>query len=65
MHVLPLVFDPCPIMLLHFFWIYNPHMRENMQFLALGAWLTLLKMMFSRSIHLFVNDKSLFFFVAE
>jgi hypothetical protein len=26
----PLVWDPCPIILLHLFWVYNPHMRENM-----------------------------------
>jgi hypothetical protein len=32
--VLPLVCDPCPIILLHLFWVYNLHMRENICFLA-------------------------------
>jgi hypothetical protein len=27
--ILPLVCDPCPIILLHLFWVYNLHMREN------------------------------------
>jgi hypothetical protein len=48
--------DPCPIILLHLFRVYNPHMRENMGFLAFWAWLTSLEMMFSSSIHLLVND---------
>jgi hypothetical protein len=51
MGIFPLVYDPCPIILLHLFWVYNPHMRENMEFLAFWAWLTSLKMMFSSSIH--------------
>jgi hypothetical protein len=52
---LSLVCDACPRILLHLFWVYNPHMMENMQFLAIWAWLTSLKMMFSSSIHLLVN----------
>jgi hypothetical protein len=36
-----------------------------MQFLAFSAWLTLLKILFSSSIHLLVNDKISFFFVTE
>jgi hypothetical protein len=63
-HVFPLVCDPCPIILLHLLWVYNLHMRENMWFLAFWPWLTLLKMMFSSSIHLFASDKISFFFVA-
>jgi hypothetical protein len=43
MCVLPLVCDPCPIILLHLFGVYNLHMRENMWFLAFWAWLTSLK----------------------
>jgi hypothetical protein len=39
--------------------------RQNTQFLALWTWLTLLKMMFSSSIHLFENDKISFFFIAK
>jgi hypothetical protein len=61
----PLVCNPCPIILLHFFGVYNPPKRENMRFLTFWAWLTLLKMIFSSSIHLLVNDNILFFFVAE
>jgi hypothetical protein len=40
-------------------------MKENMQFLDFWAWLTLFKMIFSRSIHLLTNDKISFFFVPE
>jgi hypothetical protein len=65
MRVLPLVFYPCPVILLHLFWVYNLHMRENMQFLTFWAGPTSLKMMFSISIHLLVNDKISFFFVDE
>jgi hypothetical protein len=36
-HILPLVYDPCPIILLHLFQAYNLHMRENMWFLAFWA----------------------------
>jgi hypothetical protein len=61
----PLSVWPYPIILLHLFWVYNPHMRENMQFLAFWTWLTLLKMMFSSSIHWLANDKISFFFMAE
>jgi hypothetical protein len=59
-----LVCDPWPIIFLHLFWVYNPHMRENMRFLNFWAWLTLLKMMISSSIRLLANDKISFFFVA-
>jgi hypothetical protein len=45
----PLNMWPCPIILLHLFWVYNLHMRENIWFLAFWAWLTLLKMMLSSS----------------
>jgi hypothetical protein len=62
----PLVSDLCPIILLHLFYVYNPHMRENMWLLAFWAWLTYsLKMIFSSSIHLLTHDKASFFFVAE
>jgi hypothetical protein len=61
----PLSCDLCSIILQHLFCVYNPHMRENMRVLAFWAWLTSLKMMFSSSIHLLVNDKIWFFFVAE
>jgi hypothetical protein len=40
-------------------------MTENMRFLAFWAWLTLLKVMFSSSIHLLANDKIPLFFVAK
>jgi hypothetical protein len=36
-----------------------------MQFLPFWDWLTLLKTMFSISIHLLANDKISFFFMAE
>jgi hypothetical protein len=62
---LPLLCEPCPIILLHLFWVYNQHIRENRWILSFWAWLTLLKMMFSSSIHLKVNDETSFFFVAE
>jgi hypothetical protein len=45
--------------------VYIPHIRENMWFLAFWARLTLLKMMFSSSIHLLANDKISFYLVAE
>jgi hypothetical protein len=63
--ILPFVSDPCPIILLLLFWVYNTHMRENMWFLAFWDWLTSLKMMLSSSIHLLANDKISFFFVTE
>jgi hypothetical protein len=34
MHILPLMCDPCPLILLHLFWVCNLHVRENMKFLA-------------------------------
>jgi hypothetical protein len=43
-------------------YIYIPHMRESMRPLAFWTWLTSLKMMFSNSIHLPVNNKISFFF---
>jgi hypothetical protein len=60
-----LVCDPCPVILLHLFWVYNWHKKENLRFLAFRAWLTLLKMTFSSFIHLLANDKTSFFSVAE
>jgi hypothetical protein len=61
-HVLsPLSCDPCPIILLHLFWVYNPHMRENMWFLV-WAWLTSLKMMFSLFIILRKKKNALIIF---
>jgi hypothetical protein len=39
-------------------------MRENIQFFVFWAGLTLLRMMFSSSIHLRANDKISFFFMA-
>jgi hypothetical protein len=60
MRSLPLVCEPCPIILLHLFWVYNPYMMDNMWFLAFLAW----NKMFSNSIHLPVNVKISFFFVA-
>jgi hypothetical protein len=63
--VLPLVCDPCPIILPYLFWVYNLHMRENMWFLAFWAWVTLSKMMYSISIYLLSNDKISLVFVAE
>jgi hypothetical protein len=60
-HILPLVCDPYPVILLNLFLVYNLHMRKNIRFFA---WLTLLKMMFSSSIHLLANDK-ISFLVAE
>jgi hypothetical protein len=63
--VLPFVCDPCPLVLLHVFWLYNQHMQENMQFLGFWAWVTSLKMTFSCLLPLLVNDILSFFFVAE
>jgi hypothetical protein len=37
LYVLPFVWDPCLIILLHLFWVYNPHMKKNMWFLAFWA----------------------------
>jgi hypothetical protein len=45
--------------------VYNSHMREKIWYSAFWAWITLLKMMFSSSIHLLANDKISFFFVDE
>jgi hypothetical protein len=42
------------------FWIYLPHMRENMWTLSFWAWLTSLNMMSSNCIHLDSNHMSLF-----
>jgi hypothetical protein len=42
------------------FWIYLPHMRENMWPLSLWTWLTSLNMMSSSCIHLPSNYLSLF-----
>jgi hypothetical protein len=39
-------------------------MSENMRLLAFWVWVTSLKMMFSSSIHLPVNDKISFFVAA-
>jgi hypothetical protein len=59
----PLTHNPCLTIILHLFHIYNLHMRENVIFALLR--LTLLKMMFSSSIHLLVTDKISFFYMAE
>jgi hypothetical protein len=37
------------------YWVYIPHMRENMQPLAFWSWLILPKMMFSISIHTYLQ----------
>jgi hypothetical protein len=47
------------------FWIYLPHMRENMQPLSLWIWITSLNMMISSSIHLLASNIISFFLVAE
>jgi hypothetical protein len=54
------VFDHCPIISLHLFWVYNVHVRENMWFLVFWAWLTSLKRMSSSAIHLLANVSLLF-----
>jgi hypothetical protein len=41
------------------------HTWEKMWPLAFSTWFTSPKLMFSSSIHLPANDKSLFFFMAE
>jgi hypothetical protein len=61
---LPLVWPVFSQYCLHLYWAYNPHMRENMWPLTFWTWLTLLKMMFSSSIHLPANDKISFFLMA-
>jgi hypothetical protein len=47
------------------FWIYLPHVRENMWSSFFWTWLTLLGVIIPSSIHLSANDVISFFFVAE
>jgi hypothetical protein len=42
-----------------FFWIYLPHMRENMCPLCFWSWLTSLNMMSSNCMHSLSNHTSL------
>jgi hypothetical protein len=46
------VFDHSCFVHIFIFWIYFPHMRENMQPLSFWAWLPSLNMMSSNCIHL-------------
>lgn len=43
-------------------WSWDPQMRENIQPLSFWAWVTLLSIIFSSSIHLHVNFTISFFF---
>jgi hypothetical protein len=61
---------PCMICMyniasIYLYWVYIPHMRENMRPLAFWTWLTSLKMMLSGSIHLPADNKISSFFMAE
>jgi hypothetical protein len=47
------------------FWIYLPHMRENICPLSFSTWFTLLNTMSSNCIHLPSNHVVSFFFMAE
>jgi hypothetical protein len=47
------------------FWIYLPHMRENMWPLSFWTWLTSLNMMSSNCIHLHSDHMVSFFLMAE
>jgi hypothetical protein len=50
---------------LFIFWIYQPHMKENIQLLCFWTWLTSLNIMISTSIHLPANNIISFLFMAQ